>query len=62
MAPNVPATMEIPYKFPYPVTEEMERAVTDVLRRRIHYFGPYTDVLEKKLAALSGERRDVAAS
>ncbi|HKX18731.1 MAG TPA: DegT/DnrJ/EryC1/StrS family aminotransferase [bacterium] len=62
MAPNVPATMEIPYKFPYPVTEEAQRAVADVLRRRIHYFGPYTDALETKLAALSGARRAVAAS
>jgi len=48
--------------FPYPVTEEMLRAVEDVLRRRIHYFGPYTEALETKLAALSGTTRAVAAS
>lgn len=62
MTPNVQARMEIPYKFPYPVTDEMQRAVSDVLGRRIHYFGPYTEVLETKLAALSGTRRAVAAS
>lgn len=54
--------MEIPYKFPYPVTDEMLRAVEDVLRRRIHYFGPYTDALEAKLAALSGTERAVACA
>jgi dTDP-4-amino-4,6-dideoxygalactose transaminase len=55
-------TMAVPYKFPYPVTDDMQRAVQDVLRRRIHYFGPYTEALETKLAALSGTRRAVAAS
>ncbi|HLY20893.1 MAG TPA: DegT/DnrJ/EryC1/StrS family aminotransferase [bacterium] len=62
MTPEVRAKMEIPYKFPYPVTDEMQRVVADVLRRRIHYFGPYTEALETKLAALSGARRAVAAS
>ena len=62
MASEARAAMEIPYKFPYPVTDEMQRAVADVLRRRIHYFGPYTDALEAKLAALSGTKRAVAAS
>ena len=62
MTSEVRAKMEIPYKFPYPVTDEMQRAVADVLRRRIHYFGPYTEALETKLAALSGARRAVAAS
>ena len=62
MTPELRTTIEIPYKFPYPVTDEMLRAVHDVLRRRIHYFGPYTEALETKLAALSGTRRAVAAS
>jgi len=62
MTPKVQARMEIPYKFPYPVTNEMQRAVADVLRRRIHYFGPHTEALETKLAALSGTKRAVAAS
>ena len=62
MTPELRAAMEIPYMFPYPVTEEMLRAVEDVLRRRIHYFGPYTEALETKLAALSGTTRAVAAS
>lgn len=62
MTPELRAAMEVPYKFPYPVTEEMTRAVQDVLRRRIHYFGPYTDALETKLASLSGTLRAVAAS
>jgi dTDP-4-amino-4,6-dideoxygalactose transaminase len=62
MTPQLRTRMEIPYKFPYPVTDEMLRAVHDVLRRRIHYFGPYTEALETKLAALSGTRRAVAAS
>ncbi len=61
-AKDVRARMEIPYKFPYPVTDEMLRAVHDVMRRRIHYFGPYTDALEAKLAALSGTARAVACT
>src|SRR5215469_1683404 len=62
MTPELRTAMEIPYKFPYPVTDAMTRAVQDVLRRRLHYFGPYTDELEAKLALLSGTRRAVAAS
>jgi dTDP-3-amino-3,4,6-trideoxy-alpha-D-glucose transaminase len=54
--------MEIPYRFPYPVTDEMLSAVQDVLRRRIHHFGPYTDALEAKLAVLSGTTRAVACA
>jgi dTDP-4-amino-4,6-dideoxygalactose transaminase len=60
MSTEVRARMDIPYKHPYPVTDEMLRAVHDVVRRRIHYFGPYTDALEAKLAALSGAHRVVA--
>jgi dTDP-4-amino-4,6-dideoxygalactose transaminase len=62
MSVDARPAMEIPYKFPYPVTDEMLRTVHDVLRRRIHYFGPYTDALEAKLAALSGTRRAVACA
>jgi dTDP-4-amino-4,6-dideoxygalactose transaminase len=62
MSVGLRSTMEIPYKFPYPVTDEMLRAVQDVVRRRIHYFGPYTDALEAKLATLSGTKRAVACA
>ena len=62
MALRVRRAMEIPYRFPYPVTDEMLHAVQDVLRRRIHYFGPYTDALEAKLAALSGTTRAVSCA
>jgi dTDP-4-amino-4,6-dideoxygalactose transaminase len=62
MSTGVHPRMGIPYKFPYPVTDEMLNAVQDVVRRRIHYFGPYTDALEAKLAALSGTVRAVACA
>jgi dTDP-4-amino-4,6-dideoxygalactose transaminase len=54
--------MEIAYQFAYPVPPATMQAVQDVLHRRIHYFGPYTDALEAKLAALCGVPRAVCAS
>jgi len=54
--------VEIPYQFAYPVPPTTVRAVQDVLERRIHYFGPYTEALEAKLAALCGVPRAVSAS
>lgn len=54
--------MEIPYQFAYPVPPTTVQAVQDVLERRIDYFGPYTEILEAKLAALCGVPRAVSAS
>lgn len=46
--------MSVPYGFDYPVTEELQEKVAEVLEERIHHSGPYTIKAQKEIAAAFG--------